>query len=128
MYRRNVYEVKGGSEEHPTHIKALDMSHSLSETSNYTSINEVHWRDKTVNTVAWLATEERSGTHSEVEIHAVLGRAQDLDSENGPCAHPNTRCAATQLIETQLPLFLNREHNSCLLCHSKEQMTFMKIL
>lgn len=54
-----MYEVKGGSEEHPTHIKALDMSHSLSETSNYTSINEVHWRDKTVNTVAWLATEER---------------------------------------------------------------------
>lgn len=98
------------------------MSHSVSEISNYTSINEVHCRDKTVNTVAWLATEERSGTHSEVEIHAVLGRAQDLESENGTYAHPNTRCVVTQRIEPQFPLFFNREHNSCLLCHLKEQM------
>lgn len=75
VYRKNVYEVNNWKVDLKNiHIKVLGMSHSLSETSNYTSIKEAHWGDETVNRVAWLATEERSGTNREVDVHTVLGR------------------------------------------------------
>lgn len=75
VYRKNVYEVNNWKVDLKNiHIKVLGMRHSLSETSNYTSIKEVHWGDEAFNTVAWLATEERSGTSREVGVHTVLGR------------------------------------------------------
>lgn len=67
-------------------------SHSLWNFKNYTSINKVPWKDKTLSkTKSWLATEGRNRTDSQVEIHRIW-------SENWMHAHPNSICGATPIL------------------------------